>query len=101
EMMKHIFAIVLTPPAVHVLQVAGAVYKDDRWPAALPIRRPVDASIHNCAIARFEAGNRRIDPVVSEEFGDRRSRYLLDLRFRVFLHRPIRQQVKLRWLIAV
>src|ERR1051326_2975965 len=75
QMMKHVFAIVGTPPAMHGLQVTCAMHEDYRGPATLVILRNINAAIDSRAITRFEAGDRRIDPVVSKKFGNRRSRH--------------------------
>src|SRR5258708_40130553 len=101
-MKKHVCAIDRAPPTMKVLQIAGAMQKHHCRPAALPIRRRVDASVNCRAVARFETGDGRIDPVVSEELrnGRSRHRFIRDQR----LSRggwPISLQVQLRRLVTI
>src|SRR5713101_3612266 len=100
--MKHVFVIVRAPPAMHVLQIAGAVNEQYRGPAAFVIRWQVDAAIDSCAVARFETDDRRIDPVVREEFRNRRSRHrLISDHGLTGRKRLIDEQIQLRRPVAV
>src|SRR6266536_3886205 len=100
QVMKHVFAIVLTPPTVDVLQVTGAMNEDHRGPTALPVGRGIDASIDGRAIAGFETGDRRVDPVVSEKLGNGRDGCCFYLSSFSFTQRLVGQKIQLRRLVA-
>src|SRR5215510_9122917 len=51
QMMEHVLTIVLTPPAMHILQIAGAMDKHYCWTTAFPVRRYIDSAVHGGAIA--------------------------------------------------
>src|SRR6185436_4732398 len=68
KMIEHEFAVVVAPPAMHVLQITGAVYKQYRGAAGLVIGRDVQPSPNRRAVSCFETNEAWINPILSEEF---------------------------------
>src|SRR5215813_38699 len=95
--MKHVLAVIRTPPAMHILEIAGAMDGEHCRPTTLPIRRNVHSSIHRCPVASLETDDAWIDPIVSEELRDRRGCNLLLLA----LSCVVWLQVELGRLVAV
>src|ERR1051326_7727771 len=97
QVMKHVLAKILTPPAMHILQVTGAVNEDDCRSATIPIGRCVNASINGSAVAGFETDDWWIDPFVSKELGNWRSGYGLVRDQRLAgIEGLVRQEIELR-----
>src|SRR5215475_938237 len=95
--MKHVLAVIRTPPAMHILEIASAMNEEHSRPTTLPIRRNVHSSIHRGTVASLETDDTWIDPIVGEELRDRRGCNLL----LPALSRVVCLQVELRRLVAV
>ncbi len=96
ELMEHVFARVVGPHAIHVLQIARAVHEQHRRPALAIIRRLVNVRPQHRAIARSKRDDRRVQPRILPELGRGRRGQLLRRRIRSRLLR-----IQLRRLVGV
>src|SRR5262245_34061630 len=71
QVIKHVLAIVVTPPTMHVLQITRAMNEENGRATTFPRRRHVHSAVDGCPITRFETDDTRIDPIVREKFRNR------------------------------
>ena len=62
KVMEHVFAEILRPPAMHVLQVAGAVHEDHSGLGRVRLRRNIEPGGYCDAIARGDLDQFRFGP---------------------------------------
>src|SRR6266550_4206905 len=100
--MKHVFAVVLTPPSMNILQVACSMDEDDgRSTTTFPVRRHVHATVDSRSVACLETHNARVNPVVSEKLWNWGCCHWLAIGRRAFVSGLVRKEVQLRRHVAV